>query len=290
MRILIGYNGSDAASAALHDLRLGGFSIDTEILLLTVAEAWLRPKTEAEALSISETGKEMICSEFPMWTVTSETAKGSPPREILALSQAFKPDLIIVGEPRQMISEGHMFVGHTSKIILNESECSVRISRGLKSQKDHPEKILVGFDGSPGASRAVEAIAERKWPSGTEVRLLAVADSSVLSSIGRFTPQMNDASVEAKFASQWAETLAASSLDRLKEAGVAASVEVRFGNPKIVIAKEAEGWNADTIFVGPHSSPNSFDRFLIGSVSASVAAQAHCSVEVVRHADRHDSL
>ncbi|MEP6789432.1 MAG: universal stress protein, partial [Acidobacteriota bacterium] len=60
------------------------------------------------------------------------------------------------------------------------------------------------------------------------------------------------------------------------------SVDVRLGDPKEAIADEAARWNADTIFVGPHCSPNSFERFLVGSVSAAVAARAHCSVEVVR--------
>lgn len=52
--------------------------------------------------------------------------------------------------------------------------------------------------------------------------------------------------------------------------------------PKDTIIENAEGWNTDSIFVGPHFSGNSFQRFLLGSVSAAVAARAHCSGEVVR--------
>ena len=46
MRILIGYNGSDAAKAAIQDLRYAGFPDDTEAVVLTVAEFWLEPKTD----------------------------------------------------------------------------------------------------------------------------------------------------------------------------------------------------------------------------------------------------
>lgn len=282
MRILIGFNGSEAATAALHDLHYAGIPADAEIVLITVAESWLPPKTADEARSISAAGKAVICDEFPNWIVTAKTASGSPPREILALAESFKPDLIVVGEPRQTLSEHKMFIGHTSQTILTEAECSVRIARGGEELKLHAEKILVGFDGSAGATHAVDSIARRKWPAGTEVQLLAVADSSVLSSIGRFTPQMNNASIEAKFALQWAETLAAVSLEKLKEAGIASNVEVRFGHPKDAIIQEADKWNADTIFVGPHCAGNSYERFLIGSVSAAVAARATCSVEIVR--------
>lgn len=285
MRILIGYNGSDAAAAAVHDLRRAGFPDGTEAVILTVAESWLSPKTAAEAISIADEGKAVVSEEFPSWTVKAVTASGSPPREILATAESFDPDVIIVGEPHQMQTPGSIFIGHTSQTILAEAGCSVRIAREPMSAERQPSKLLVGFDGSAGAAYAVDAIATRKWPANISVRLLAVADSNVLSSIGRFTPQMNDAAVEAKFALQWAETLAATSLEKLRKANISASVEVRLGNPQKTIVEEADLWKADTIFAGPHCAPNSFERYLIGSVSSGVAARARCTVEVVRHRD-----
>jgi nucleotide-binding universal stress UspA family protein len=53
------------------------------------------------------------------------------------------------------------------------------------------------------------------------------------------------------------------------------------GNPKDVLVKEADRWDATCLFVGARGL-RAVDRFLLGSVSASVAARAHCSVEVVR--------
>jgi nucleotide-binding universal stress UspA family protein len=180
-----------------------------------------------------------------------------------------------------------MFIGHTSQTILTEAGCSVRIARGRGVISTRGAKILVGFDGSPGAVQVVDSIVSRVWPANTQVRLLAVADSSVLGMIGRFTPQMKDATIEAKFAMQWAETLAAASLEKLKRAGISSSIEVRLGHPKYEIIKEAESWKADTVFVGPHCAANSFERFLIGSVSVAVASRAPCSVEVVRKSNEH---
>lgn len=282
MKILIGYNGTEPSTAALYDLRYAGLQDDVELVLLTVSEAWISPKTEDEAREIAEAGKAVIEAKFPNWKVKAETASGSPARELLARAESFHPDLIVVGERRQHVVDGNLFVGQTSQTILTDADCSVRIARGLSGQKEHPEKILVGFDGSAGSVHSIDTIIAREWPANTEVRLLAVADSTVLGSIGRFSPQITDAAVEAKFASQWAETLAAESLDRLEKAGITATVAVTFGNPKLKIIEEAEHWDADAIFVGPHCAPNSFERFLLGSVSAAVAARAHCSVEVVR--------
>lgn len=282
MRILIGFNGSEAAIAALRDLRYAGLPDNTEVVMITVAESWLPPKTVDEARSISRVGKAAICDEFRNWIITAKTGSGSPPGEILAFAESFKPELIVVGEPRQNLGQDEISIGHTSQTILSKAECSVRIGRAGKRPKCDTEKILVGFDGSAGAIHAVNSIARRIWPPATEVRLLAVADTSVLSSIGRFTPQMSDASIEAKFALQWAETLAAASVEKLAKVGVSSSVEVRLGHPKDVIIDEAKTWNADSIFVGPHCAGNAFERFLIGSVSTFVAARAHCSVEIVR--------
>lgn len=282
MRILIGFNGSEAAKAAIHDLRYAGFPDDTEALLFTVSEFWLTPRTDDEAIAIALACKEDLCSEFPTWTIDSETASGSPPREILARAESFDPDVIIVGEPSHTTSSGNIFIGHTSQTILTEAACSVRISRKRTRIDSRSQKILVGFDGSAGAVQIVDSIARRVWAENTQVRLLAVADASVLGKIGRFTPQMKNTTVETKYAIQWAETLAATSLKKLERAGVSSSIEVRLGNPKSELLAEAENWDADSIFVGSHCAPNSFERFLIGSVSIAVASRATCSVEVVR--------
>ena len=53
------------------------------------------------------------------------------------------------------------------------------------------------------------------------------------------------------------------------------------GNPKQMLVEEAATSDADSIFVGAKGT-RGIDRFLLGSVSATVAALAHCSVEVVR--------
>ena len=41
MRILIAYDGSECARAALTDLQLAGLPSDAEVLVLSVLDAWL---------------------------------------------------------------------------------------------------------------------------------------------------------------------------------------------------------------------------------------------------------
>jgi nucleotide-binding universal stress UspA family protein len=81
---------------------------------------------------------------------------------------------------------------------------------------------------------------------------------------------------------EWIEKIAANALQKLHDAGLSASLEIQAGNPKNVLVEKAESWHADSIFVGANRFGSRVERFLLGSVSAAVAARAHCSVEVVR--------
>jgi nucleotide-binding universal stress UspA family protein len=78
-----------------------------------------------------------------------------------------------------------------------------------------------------------------------------------------------------------AQSIADSLAEKLRAAGLIATAIASEGDPKRVLLDEAEEWQADCIFVGARGLRR-IARFLLGSVSAGVAAQANCSVEVVR--------
>ena len=67
----------------------------------------------------------------------------------------------------------------------------------------------------------------------------------------------------------------------LHERVLAVSSVITAGGPKYVLLDEAEQWEADCLFVGAPGLSR-VEWFLLGSVSAAVAAQVHCSVEVIR--------
>ncbi len=281
MRILIGYDGSTASSEVLFDLCSSGLPDEAEVLILAVAGSpALRSLDEAKPLALA--AKQSIARSFPHWNINTETSLGAPQIEIPARARTYKPDLILIGHSQTEPKEQEPRFGQTSRALLAEAECSVRIARCAEQSELHPLRILAGFDGSEGAVRVVESIASRNWPKDSEVRLLVVADLAVLRSIGRFTPQMTNVAVETKFASQWSESLAAPPSAKLIAAGIPASIRARVGHAKDEIIAEAEAWKADIIFVGPHCSSSSMGDSLIGGVSAYVAANATCSVEVVR--------
>jgi nucleotide-binding universal stress UspA family protein len=282
MRILVGYNGSEASKAALKDLRNVGLPTATQILVLAVSELWIRPQSPAEALETVLEAKQFLNNEFPHWSVYTETTSGFPAREILARAETYKPDMIVLGEPYPAVDKQNIFLGQTSRTVLTEADCPVRIARAPLAGMVQAPRILVGFDGSGGAMNAVKAIVAKNWDVTPEVRLLMVTDLGVLSTIDQPSTRATATTVDLTLANKWVETIAEKALDSLRDAGIAATLHTRIGHAKEAIIAEALSWNADTVYVGPHCSGRSFDRFLLGSVSAAVAARAHCSVEVVR--------
>ncbi len=316
MNLLIAYDGSKDAEAAIDDLHFCGLRSHGTAEVISVAEAWLPPSNEidasedelpqsvrditqgwrqksekavAEAAMLARFASSRVKAALPNWEVTTIAVYGSPGWEIVSESEKLNADLVLVG------AQGHSFLsrmvlGSISQRVLTEARCSVRIGRGKIELDAGPTRIIVGFDGSRGAKAAVAAVARRRWSAGTEVLVITAIDPVVPSAIGRFVPPVTR-SVEEIEAT---ETLvmqesAVSAIEDLKSQGLAASFKAIPGNPKDILPNEAEKWGADSIFVGANSWGSRTERFLMGSTSAAVASRAHCSVEVVRAPDRQSS-
>ena len=56
---------------------------------------------------------------------------------------------------------GRIVLGSVSQAVLREAPCAVRIVRGRVGASDAPMRLIIGFDGSPDAEAAVQAVAER---------------------------------------------------------------------------------------------------------------------------------
>jgi nucleotide-binding universal stress UspA family protein len=147
-------------------------------------------------------------------------------------------------------------------------------------------KILLAVDGSPCSDKAVDEVARRPWPEESEVKVISVAESHI-----PFTPEPGllpahyyDDLEEA--ARSHAQTVVSTALARLRERvgrRLKLTSDVYIDSPKDAIIEEAERWGADLIVVGSHGY-RGHQRFLLGSVSQAVAAQAKCSVEIMRAA------
>lgn len=311
MKILIAYDGSSCAEAALDDLQRAGLPPEAEAQIISVAEIWLPPPPPSaaeileragevkvpsdfkrvyskgsaamkEALALAEQASDRVKANFPGWKLFADADCGSPAWEIVFRADQWKPDLIVVGSHGRT-ALGRFVLGSVSQRVLTEAKCSVRIARGRIEEPGSPVRIIVGIDGSPGSEEAVRAVAARTWPAGSEVKVIIVDDPLVPPIIGEIIPPLAE-TIEESNAEDWSrdKEVLANAAALLRGSDIKASTEIRLGDPKKELPQAAEEWAADCIFVGSAGFSNRFERFVLGSISAAVAARAHCSVEVVR--------
>jgi len=311
MKILIGYDGSECADAALDDLTQAGLPATGEVHVLSVAEVWLPPPPPSsyeileearkaqspadlqrefakgcaaakEVLLFAERARDRIQTKFPDWKVSADSSCGSPAWELVAKADEWKPDLIVVGSHGRT-ALGRFVLGSVSQRVLTEARCSVRIARGRVEEPNSPVRIVAGTDGSPPSDEALRAIAARNWPAGSEVKVVLVDDPLTPEFLGKIIPPFEKMLEEDRQEERaWVERISKRSIEILHSAGMNVSCVVREGDPKRELPKVAEEWGADCVFVGSAGFSNRLERFVLGSVSAAVAARSHCSVEVVR--------
>ena len=312
MKILIGYDGSDGADAAIDDLRKAGLPRDVQALIVSISEVMMPSSTLVEdavgapvtsrrvidalaqakargELAIKKTKElavnagDRVRSYFPSWKVQTEGFAGWPATDLIIKADEWKPDLVVVGS-RGRSALGRFILGSVSKKVVTDSHYSVRVTRGAVKQNDSkPPRILIGVDGSPEAEQAVREVGMRVWPKGTEVRIIAVDDGTSPKRVARVLPTAAANSNDKAFAAarmmvEWAER-------ELRAIGLRVSVAIEKGDPQRVLIEEARKWQADSIFVGSRKFDGTFERFWLGSVSTALVTKAHCSVEVVRSAN-----
>jgi nucleotide-binding universal stress UspA family protein len=151
-------------------------------------------------------------------------------------------------------------------------------------------KILLAIDGSEFSDAAVEEVANKPWPTGSEVKIISVAEPPMLPVVETWVPPYDYYEKLEESAVAQARTSVDKAAARLREAQdekLQVSTRVIIGHPKVVITDEAEAWGADLIIVGSHGY-RGLTRLWLGSVSQAVASQAKCSVEIVRNRKAQD--
>jgi nucleotide-binding universal stress UspA family protein len=315
MKILIAFDGSDCARAAIDDLAVAGLPKDVEAVVVSVADVWaplldpdpppadrlanpaIQMLTEKsrkraqeafeEARELCERGAERVRGVFTGWNVRGEAVAGSPYAMLIRRAAELDVDLVVVGSHGRS-AVGRAVLGSVSQKVMQHAHCSVRIGRGSAGEGKvsvRAAKILIGVDGSVGAATAVSAVAGRAWAAGSEVRAVCAWESGAPPFLYPGSRLIADSAVAAIARTGQEELLVGRTLAAVAEEigrpGLTVTTAVREGDAKQVLLSEAREWGADCIFVGAQGL-TLIERFLIGSVSAAVAARAHCSVEVIR--------
>jgi nucleotide-binding universal stress UspA family protein len=313
MRILIGYDGSDCADAAVYDRRRAGLPADVEAVVFTAVDLTphlppscyqpVDPATEAtepqiirnarilaraamsEARLTADRGVERVRAEFPQWKVHAETTPDyAPYRALVVKAEKWRPDLVVVGSHGRSAA-GRALLGSVSTKVLSHAHCSVRIARFREDAArvaGDPVRLVLGIDGSADSAAAASTVADRAWPKGTEVRVVMALDRRLSMALAFGTPLPWAPGIKQDWDDRTrARHIVEEVANDLRRGGLTATAVVGEGDPKQMLLREAEQLAADCIFLGAQGH-SALDRFLLGSVSAAVATRANCSVEVVR--------
>jgi nucleotide-binding universal stress UspA family protein len=145
-------------------------------------------------------------------------------------------------------------------------------------------KILLATDGSDCSNAAVDAVAERPWPKGSELKIISAIELPYTPTTETWAlPEsyLKDLETAGTEQAETAVNQAAKRIESARGGELVITTEILDGQAKDVILDEAERWGADLIMLGSHGY-RGWRRFLLGSVSHAVATHARCSVEIVR--------
>ena len=131
--------------------------------------------------------------------------------------------------------------------------------------------LLLAVDSSSASQAAVDQVAARPWPAGSQVEVLTVVETPGFLTQGLATDEL-------KARAQHSADAAAV---HLRSRQLPAKAVVGVGDPKTVILDHAAAMHADLIVLGANGL-GAVERFLLGSVSRAVLRFAPCSVALVR--------
>jgi nucleotide-binding universal stress UspA family protein len=299
MRILLALDFSKGSQLALDAAAARPWPAGTEFLALNVLDirgfarlpAVIEDAKRQAACLVKEAAASLIRAGHKC---ASEVTVGAPHNAITEFANHWKADFVMLG------SHGHgtiarFLLGSVAQRVLRTAPCSVEVVRPTAFGSPvflHALKILLPTDGSEFSITAAKSVASRPWPTGSQIKIVSVAEIPVLENQTTAFP------LAAVYPASLLEELLESARNHAKEAVENArkifmdtDLEVvgsstPLGDPRNAILDQAQDWQADLIVLGSHGR-HGLDRMLMGSVSETVAIHAHCSVEVIRPGDQH---
>ena len=287
MRILLAYDGTEGARIALESLDRAGLPADAEALVYCVADVLIPPQGAAppakapgdangviqDAREIAEAGAAMLRRLHTGFEVSADAVADQPAWAIIKRAEGitkrgWSADLVILGEAGRS-ALGRFFVGSVAHHVLTNVCRSVRITR--KGHVSAGLKLLLAVDGSPDAEAMVREVGRRNWPAGCEIRVLTAVQPDA-NPTGRSNADGAGAGPT--------EESNAKAVEDLRAAGLSAAGVIEEGDAIRTILEDAEDYKPDCIFLGARGLTR-VQRFVLGTVSTSVAMRAICTVEVV---------
>jgi CBS domain-containing protein/nucleotide-binding universal stress UspA family protein len=275
-RVLVAYDGSDSAQAALQVGIALAAALGSDLRSISVEEHLPR---YAATLGEVEAARERIEAHFRALTkhardaaavegvdLDAQVRRGHEVAEILAAAREGQCDLLMVG------AHGHSriferVIGSTALSVARLAPCSVWIVRSAGGAPGRPpvKRMLVGLDGSPLGRLALRTALDLAVLWDVPVVGLTICEDSRLA-------RADHGAVDA---------LRAAAEEHARAAGVVFTHVARRGHAAQWLREEARAVGADLIVLGATGLEHPWSPSL-GGTASSVAAEAPCSVLLVR--------
>jgi nucleotide-binding universal stress UspA family protein len=295
MKILLATDGSDSARSATDYVMDFPFPAHSQITVLTVIDRDVFKKDEVGELnqeketSLKETeqavhneAQELVAGETARlkaagWSESSEVRVGHPAEEIVRAAERLGSDCIVVGS-HGTSGIKRFLLGSVSDHVLEYAPCSVLIVKQPGAQQGAPQGLLLAYDHSGSADKAVEFCASLSLGDRVKVTVMTV--------LPLITMYRQDIRQRLSWLWQQKEKQAQAALEAVqKKLGrTTEQVDIRLRETAEVsdgILHEAGELGSDLIVLG-HKGKGAIEKFLVGSVTTRIAHHAGCSVLAVR--------
>lgn len=289
MRILVGFDGSPSASAALDTVL--GFPWPARanarcVVALGGAPALPPALIAATRDALRNLGGLAQRRLQARWPSAGLCVSPAPPAEALSSeAHRFHADVIALGW------RGHgnfrrLLLGSVSRRVTENAGCSVMVVRGPAAKRGAPRRFVIGYDGSANARRAVRFVARLRPPRAGRVLMVCAVEPLYTPPLSRHTlatrHQVMAAAreAEAKRLRHAARRLARAAED-LRARGWSVRTRIVRTSPLLGLLDAVSEFHADALVVGARGT-SGLSRALLGSVAAGSLDRCRCPVVVAR--------
>jgi nucleotide-binding universal stress UspA family protein len=301
MKILLATDASECADTALEFLLRFPVPGNSTVTLLTVIDE--RAFVDVESVELTQAQSEVlhevrntVREEAQVyldraaqrirergWKATTALHSGDVAEEIVRTAEASGSGLVVVGSHGHG-SLGRFLLGGISNRVLMYAPCSVLLvkqpeaGRVLPGTGDEPWRVLLAYDDSDPARKALEFCATLAWTEKDVIEIL-MALTLVTGFRQDIRQHMSPVWQQKKIAARAALDGAVARL-RGGMPGVTSALREGASSAHEIIEAAASG-DSNLIVLGSKGK-SALQRFLLGSTTGNVARHASCSVLVVR--------
>ena len=203
----------------------------------------------------------------------------SPAEGVLSEAERFRADVIVVGW-RGYGAVRRLLMGSVSRGVVRGAKCAVLV---VRRRPRRVRRIVIGFDASPNALRAVRLVGKLVAPRDGQVTLISVVElmapasrgprvGGIRSTVAREVRRINTARSKA------AVKALNRAADELKRSGWRTRIELRTGEPLRELIAAVSTAQAQLLVVGARGT-SGVRHLLLGSVAEGVLNR--CPVPVL---------